>query len=935
MLEGLHDRTAVGTVGNTAASAGKEDPGDVGVGSSAGFDTGALDEVCGRLGLSAQARAVIAEIRAAPPTRRVRSAAGNVAVRFPSRKMGVTIQAESHRCELAGVYEYEHDPATLAFYDQPPPIPLSYAVPSGRRVRVWHTPDYFVVRAHEAGWEEWKAEEALARLAVTMPHRYVRDAATGRWRCPPGEAHAAALGLFYRVRSSAEIDWVLQRNLRFLADYLRADAPPPEEAAALVRTLVTRQPGLRLDALLGLLAAAGISPSISGGAGVTGISSDAVYALVAHGRVYVDLRAAPLAEPDRVRVFADQTAARMGDAAATRAAPAPVRPPADSVFAAAGVVPPAPPQAAGDAAMAREHLAQASPADLREANRRYATIAPRLARLARLAKHPVGALPAAAAGAAPGTTPGTVPARTVRHWLARWQAAEQMHGCGYVGLLPRRGRSGNRTRKLPAATLRLLDDFLATDYETLKQKGRFAVYAALVRACEQRGVVAPSYKTFARAANRRPQEDQVRRRQGPRAAAQAAPFQWELALTTPRHGDRPFEIAHLDHTQLDVELVCSRTGRPLGRPWATFLSDAFSRRLLAVCLLFDPPSYRSCLVALRECVRRHERLPETVVVDGGPEFASVYFETLLARYGCAKKTRPPAQPRFGSVCERLFGTTNTRFVHTLAGNTQLRRQSRQVTKAVDPREHACWTLGGLAARLAEWAYEIYDALAHPALGQSPRDAFATGVLAGGQRPQRRIVYDEDFRLLTLPTTPKGTAKLQPRLGVKIHSLYYWADAFVAPEVEGTQVPVRYDPFDAGLAYAFVQGRWVRCISEYHARFAGRSEREIQLASAELRRRRQRHGQQLRVTARVLADFLASLEAEEALLEQRLRDAEAREVLSAASPTTLPAPAATGASGLDATHAPPEVEALALLSSAPVGHRDSETSETALVVYGDY
>ena len=52
---------------------------------------------------------------------------------------------------------------------------------------------------------------------------------------------------------------------------------------------------------------------------------------------------------------------------------------------------------------------------------------------------------------------------------------------------------------------------------------------------------------------------------------------WELSLTTPRHGDRPFEIVHLDHIELDLELVCARTGRPLGRPWLTFLVDAFSR----------------------------------------------------------------------------------------------------------------------------------------------------------------------------------------------------------------------------------------------------------------------------------------------------------------------------------------------------------------------
>jgi hypothetical protein len=143
---------------------------------------------------------------------------------------------------------------------------------------------------------------------------------------------------------------------------------------------------------------------------------------------------------------------------------------------------------------------------------------------------------------------------------------------------------------------------------------------------------------------------------------------------------------------------------------------------------------------------------------------------------------------------------------------------------------------------------------------------------------RLIAYDEDFRLLTMPTTHKGTAKVMPRLGVKINNLCYWSDAFLDAEVETTQVPIRFDPTDAGTAYAFVKGRWVRCISEHYTRFAGRSEREVMLATVELRRRNQRHGQQFAVTARKLADFLGSVEAEEVLLEQRLRDAEAKDVL---------------------------------------------------------
>ena len=78
-----------------------------------------------------------------------------------------------------------------------------------------------------------------------------------------------------------------------------------------------------------------------------------------------------------------------------------------------------------------------------------------------------------------------------------------------------------------------------------------------------------------------------------RAACKYEPSYWDLDLTTPRHGDRPFEIGHIDHTELDVELRCETTGHALGRPWVTLLVDAFSRRILAAYLTFDLTSYRS------------------------------------------------------------------------------------------------------------------------------------------------------------------------------------------------------------------------------------------------------------------------------------------------------------------------------------------------------
>jgi putative transposase len=177
---------------------------------------------------------------------------GNVSVRYPSRKMGVTIQAESHRVELAGLYEYEHDQQVLEFYDQPPPIKLIYEAKTGRQVGVWHTPDYFVLRADGIGWEEWKTAAALEHLSQTMPHRYCRDA-VGYWRCPPGERFAAQFGLLYRLRSSSEINWVVQRNLRFLNDYLIKPPAVDQRTGETVLALVKEWPGMQLATLLDML----------------------------------------------------------------------------------------------------------------------------------------------------------------------------------------------------------------------------------------------------------------------------------------------------------------------------------------------------------------------------------------------------------------------------------------------------------------------------------------------------------------------------------------------------------------------------------------------------------------------------------------------------------------------------------------------------------
>jgi putative transposase len=170
------------------------------------------------LHLPAATQTLITETRQADPVRRTEGRHGNVRGRYPSRKMGVTIQFESHKVELWAIYAMEHDPLVLEYYDQPNRIKIEYIGPSGRHVPNWHPPDFLVLRQDGVVWEEWKPEAELARLVVRHPARYQRTPAGG-YQCSPGEKYARALGLDYRVRSSAELPPLYIQNLMFLEDY--------------------------------------------------------------------------------------------------------------------------------------------------------------------------------------------------------------------------------------------------------------------------------------------------------------------------------------------------------------------------------------------------------------------------------------------------------------------------------------------------------------------------------------------------------------------------------------------------------------------------------------------------------------------------------------------------------------------------------------------
>lgn len=856
------------------------------IGSDSMFDSMGFDLWCHGLGIPEQTKAFIEHVRSSNPVRRVRSNSSNVSGRYCSRKMGVTIQFESHRVELPIIFELEQNKDVLEYYDQPTQIKLNYKSSKGKNLGVLYTPDFFVIRSNSAGFEECKTEEELVELSNEQPNRYSKGE-DGNWHCPPAENFAMQYGLYFKIISSQEINWIYQRNLIFLEDYLREIHEVNEVARLAIYSAIHTTRGISLTNLIKYSKK---------------FTVDDIFSLIATGDIYVDLHAEVLAEADKVSVYASSDAARIHIKANEQNL-------APSKFIGVNIVKNEHGEViewdgilwtilnAGTSSVtlqsdegkivllsrenlktliqsgqvkgheetnkdllcseARNLLQGASNTDMEVANYRCEIVEKYLAGQ----KDKLGA-----------------PGRTVRRWVANYRTAMEAWNCGYAGLLPKTKNRGNRDSKLPDHTLALIKETVEQDYETKKQKTKYISYSSLVNRCVESGIIAPSYKTFLKAIKSRPAYEQTLKRQGRRAAYKHEPFYMELETKTPRHGDRPFEICHIDHTELDIELVSSRTGKNYGRPWVTFLVDAYSRRILALYLTYDAPSYRSCMMVIRECVRLHSRMPQTIVVDGGKEFHSTYFETLLARFEVTKKTRPPAKARFGSVCERLFGTANTEFVHNLTGNTQMTKNVRQVTKSVNPKNQAIWTISTLYDRFCEWAYQFYDTVEHPALGQTPRETFETSLLTSGKRSNSMIPYDENFRIYTLPTTSKGSAKVDPGRGVKIKYIYYWSEAFRDPEIEKKQVNIRYDPFDAGIAYAYVKGQWILCTSEYYIVFKDRTEKEIKTATEEIRKQKNIHGKNFTITAGSIAKFLTPIEEQESQLLQGKKDSETKPLL---------------------------------------------------------
>lgn len=820
-------------------------------------------------GVNESGRRLVKDIRESQPVRRVHSGGGNTTIRYPSRKMGRIIQAESRTVELPFLISCEYDPSVFEIWDQSAYIRRSFQSRDGKKLSGSHVPDFLVIAEDSIRFTECKPTAKLEGYAAKYRDLYARDE-SGGWCSPAGSRAALEFGLGYSVWTPDLVSPKFIRNVEFLGDYI--PTMPGELVNAQtdkVVEIVTHRRCVRLDELTTEIGEA-----------------DAVFFAIAQQRVYFDLHGQLLCRPQAAYVCSDETYARAITLAQASTVPVELntvnlglgatvlwdgavhkvishaegyytfqheqgpisrlRNDDVSILIRDGVMR----SISGNdhAAEAERRIMRASMSAMNEAIRRE-----KLIREYDKSRSASG-----------------VSLRTVRAWKRSWKEAQRILGNGFLGLLNRFADRGSDKPKITGHQLEVLNLSIEEDFLSVRRMTRKNAHDLYVARCKLGGGPAVSYTTYCQHIRMRKAEDVERARSGKRAAYQlkgpANDGSKEIPDLYPTHGDRAWEVAHIDHTQLDIELVSALTGRLLGRPYLTMMIDAYTRRVLAFVPSFESPSSRTLMLVMRECVRRHGRLPAKLVVDHGSEFMGTYFEALAARQVITKIERGVGEPRGGAPMERALGTSDTQVIHDLFGNTQSRKLGRAKSATHDPAVHAAWTPDEFEAVLAEFFYEIQPQTIHRGILEKPADRLARSLAESGSRSHVHIPYDRVFYVGTLliPDRPTRT--------VRSGSVHFNHIDYTAPEMarvkSGTKLQIKYDPYDIAHIYAFVGKEWIRLTTTHHL-IREFTERQIRLAHMEVMALALQAGRDYSKVSELMLKFLSDVRARErTLLVQR-------------------------------------------------------------------
>ena len=234
----------------------------------------------------------------------------------------------------------------------------------------------------------------------------------------------------------------------------------------------------------------------------------------------------------------------------------------------------------------------------------------------------------------------------------------------------------------------------------------------------------------------------------------------------------------IDHTPLDLLVVCEETDLPLGRPWMTLALDKYSRMPVGFYISFRSPSAQAVMECIKQAVlpkdeilKRYpditlpwkaQGLPERIVCDNGMDLHAEAFKNMCQEMGIQVQYCPAARPEYKGSVERFFRTINHSLIHMIPGT---------VFSDIDERgdypseKQASITLDALTHVIVKWIVEVYSQEQHKGMGITPAMKWEQGMA------ERILEYPVQPDKLDVITGHPEQRRVF-HYGIELHGLYY-------------------------------------------------------------------------------------------------------------------------------------------------------------------
>lgn len=196
---------------------------------------------------------------------------------------------------------------------------------------------------------------------------------------------------------------------------------------------------------------------------------------------------------------------------------------------------------------------------------------------------------------------------------------------------------------------------------------------------------------------------------------------------------RLLERVEIDHTPIDLLVVCHLTRMVLGRPWLTLVIDRMSRMILGFYISFHAPSAYSVLYALRMAILPKNELvkavagiknpwparglPRTVAMDNGMDLHADAVSAFALEAGIELHYCGVAHPEMKGAVERMMRTISHDLFHQIPGTVFNNIDARgdypsERMAAIDVEQ--------LTRIIVKWIVDVYHCTPHRGLrGSTP------------------------------------------------------------------------------------------------------------------------------------------------------------------------------------------------------------------------